>query len=610
MDASSAATHGRGRPKKRKATKDAAAAAAASDKKRRTTRASRQPVLPPSIELNTTHAALNNFDAPTVGKILLSDNPDQVASALNALLRASSDVDVNYCLGPGGETILLALVKLFDEAIGWDVVCNIHDNGDDSNCNDNLEPTVASWDSISLSGMHQRWRTFCRNKLASPLASSSDTRLLIEPETDTRVLDVIIAIFRNLSFVAQNLRFLYHTEGVLRVLTGAMYYRGFSAGGGGGGGAGDERSNDDAPSSPHNSNMCVHSIQTLINMAPIIDVTGRQLFIDRIFLESDAKEVLCTVPGQQIAPTDATGDASTGTDNVANSEERTAQYGMSSHLGFGGMYLAKQYDTKAESLDNIPNSVIRDLVGPHVRTTLAIFPALSAILDPNDTTSMTGWHRPSVQAVLEFLTALAEFPDNKGIFLCAPDAVLHRLTEMLFMPRLGPDSMDYVDPVSNTVSRIVALKLMGGYDATIDSDMRDRACELLIKLTDFSSGIKRRLGMARSISGMARRTYTDPSPTSLLETPMEWTHSILRSDEISSSRRMNVRLYDCLLSMVSSSSGKGDAGSLAIRLLANLALIPDNKIGLRYVERKLIYMAAKDPNMAKIACNGIFNRVK
>ncbi|KAL3762958.1 hypothetical protein ACHAWU_001105 [Discostella pseudostelligera] len=619
MDAAAtAAASGRGRPKKRKATKAATAAAAAADapdKKRRTTRASRQPVAPPSIDLNTTHAALNNFDALTVAKILSAGNPDQVASALNALLRASSDVDVNYCLGPGGEKILMALVKLFDEAIGWDddgdvdAKDSIRSSNDDDNCNDNLEPTVSSWDAISLLGIHQRWRTFCRNKLASPLASSSDASLLIDPETDTRVLDVIIAILRNLSYVAQNLRFLYHSEGVLRILTGAMYYRGFSAGG-----AGEERSSDDSPSSSHNSNMCVHSIQTLINMAPIIDVTGRQLFIDRIFLESDAKEVQCTVPGQQLPPNDVNGGASIGTSSASNSEQRNSQYGMSSHLGFGGMYLAKQYDTKAESLENISNSVIRDLVGSHVRATLAIFPALSAILDPNDitaaNTSASGWHRPSVQAVLELLTALIEYPDNKGIFLCVPDALLHRLTEMLFMPRLGPDSMDYIDPVSNTVSRIVALKLMGGYDATIDSDLRDRACELLVKLTDFSSGIKRRLGMACSISGMARRTYDNAASISLSETPRELTPSILRSDETSSSRRMNVRLYDSLLSMVSSSSGKGDTGSLAVRLLSNLALIPDNKSGLRYVERKLISMSGKDPNIAKIAFNGILNRVK
>ena len=73
---------------------------------------------------------------------------------------------------------------------------------------------------------------------------------------------------------------------------------------------------------------------------------------------------------------------------------------------------------------------------------------------------------------------------------------------------------------------------------------------------------------------------------------------------------MNVRLYDSLLSMVSSASGRGDAGQLAVRLLSNLALIPENKSGIRYVERKLISMSGKDPHIAKIACNGIFNRIK
>mmetsp|Transcript_24486 Transcript_24486/g.52762 ORF Transcript_24486/g.52762 Transcript_24486/m.52762 type:complete len:607 (+) Transcript_24486:29-1849(+) len=606
MDAQPAvAQTGRGRPKqKRKATKDAAAAA---DKKRRTTRASRAPVAPPSIDLNTTHPALNNFDATTIAKILTSDNPDQVASALNALLRASSDVDVNYCLGPGGQNILQGLVKLFDEALGWEEDNRDDSNGDDKH-NTNLEPTVASWDAVSLSGKHERWRIFCRDKLASPLASSSDPNKLIDPETDTKILDMIVAILRNLSYVAQNLRFLYHSEGVMRILTGALYYRGYSAGGGG---TENDRSGEDVPSSSHNSNMCVHSIQTLINMVPLIDVTGRQLFIDRVFLESDAKEVLCTVPDQQLPPNEAEG-ATTAT-SASNKKKGHPTYGMSSFLGFGGMHLAKQYDTKAESLDNIPNSVVWGLVGSQVRTTLAIFPALSAILDPNDITtfgtSASGWHRPSVQAVLEFLTALIENPDNKGIFLCVPDKLLHRLTDMLFMPRLGPDSMDYIDPVSNTVSRVVALKLMMGYDATVDSDMRDRACELLVKLTDFNTSLKRRLGMSSSISGMARRQY-DAVPISSSKALSELAPSILRSDETSSSRRINVRMYDSLLSMISSSSGRGDAGSLAVRLLSNLALIPENRTGILYVERKLVSMSGKDPHIAKIACNGIFNRVK
>ena len=50
------------------------------------------------------------------------------------------------------------------------------------------------------------------------------------------------------------------------------------------------------------------------------------------------------------------------------------------------------------------------------------------------------------------------------------------------------------------------------------------------------------------------------------------------------------------------------AGSLATRLLANLALEPENKAGILYVERKVLAMASKDPSIANIACNGIFNR--
>ena len=144
-----------------------------------------------------------------------------------------------------------------------------------------------------------------------------------------------------------------------------------------------------------------------------------------------------------------------------------------------------------------------------------------------------------------------------------------------------------------------------GYDATIDSDMRDRSCDLLIRITDLDTGLKRRLGMASSMSGMARRKNdesTTPTSSSLIS------KSIL-SDESLSSRRMNVRLYDSLLPMISSVSLKGDAGAAAVRLLSNLAQVPENKAGVLYVERKLIRKAGSDPHIAKLACNGIFNKL-
>ena len=62
--------------------------------------------------------------------------------------------------------------------------------------------------------------------------------------------------------------------------------------------------------------------------------------------------------------------------------------------------------------------------------------------------------------------------------------------------------------------------------------------------------------------------------------------------------------------MVGSVSGKGDAGSLAVRLLSNLALVPENKAGILYVERKLIAKSATDPGIAQLACNGILKTNK
>jgi hypothetical protein len=579
---------------KRKTTKD-------NESKRRKTRG---PAPPPTIDLNITHRELMNYDATNVSKILSHTNPDQVALALNALMRATSDVDANYCLGYGGEKVIAMLVQIFDDAIEFDANDEEDEDNDGEELNNtNLEPTVATWDGSSLNGKHKRWRKLCREKLASPLVSSSDPNLLLS-ESSIKTLDIIVFIFRNLSYVGQNLRFLYHSDGALRVLTGALYYRGYSSGGGGN----EERSGDETysslnASSSHNSNMCIHALQTLINIAPLIDITGKQLFIDRVFLESDAKEVIHSVPEQQLPPADESGED--GTDSNVNTSEKNgeqrAKYGASTYLGFGGMYLSKQYDSKAETLNNIPNSVVWDAVGYQVRALLAIFPALSAILDPEDVTTMntssSGWHRPSVQAVLELLTVLVENPDNKGVFLCTPDVMLHRLTDMLFMPRLGPESMEYVEPESNTVTRVVALKLQMTYDATIDCDMRDRSCDLLIRLTDLSTGLKRKLGMASSMSGMARRKNDALLSESIL------------SDESSSSRRMNVRLYDSLLPMISSVSLKGDAGAAAVRLLSNLAQVPENKAGILYVERKLIRKAGSDPHIAKLACNGVFDRL-
>jgi hypothetical protein len=370
----------------------------------------------------------------------------------------------------------------------------------------------------------------------------------------------------------------------VRVLTGALYYRGFSFSQKGG----------EYHSISHNSNMCVYAIETLINMAPLIDITGRQLFIDRVFLESDEKEIISTVPYQVSA--------------AADENKPSSVYGIASRLGFGGMHLAKQYDTRAETVDSISDEVVWSMVSSHVQTTLAIFPALSVVLDPNDTTTVTtsgaGWHRPSLQLMLELLVALIENTDNRRIFANVPDVMLLQLTEMLYIHRLGPESLDYIDPISHPVVRVIPLKLGSGYDATVDTDIRDRACEFLVKLTEMSPSARRRLGMATSISSMARKEST-PSPSGSKD---ELSPTILKTVALSP-HRLNTRLYDSITSMISTTSGRGDAGSLASQLLANMATVPENRAGILYCERKLMSVSAMNADVANVACNSIFNRI-
>lgn len=544
-------------------------------------RVSRAPAAPPSIELNTSHPALGECSVSVIASLLIAEDPEHVTRALNALLRASADHDANYCLGVGGEKVISSLCHLFDETIGWDTDISGEVNHKKEADFSNLEPSIAHWGTASLHGNHKIWRDMCRTKLASPLASSSNPNHLIDHEAEVPILDMVLMILRNLSYTAQNLRFIVHSESALRILTGALYYRGHSVGPG-----------DDGHSISHHSNMCTYAIQTFINMAPLIDVTGRQIFIDQVFLESDEKEITSTVPDQT---------------STADGDKEVLRYGVASTLGFGGMHLAKQYDTRAETIDEVSDEMVWASVGSHVEATLAIFPALSSIMDSNDTTSVTtsaaGWHRPSLQSMLELLVALIENTDNKSIFNCFPDFLLHQLTEMLYLHRLGPESLDYIDPINHSVTRVIPLKLTTGYDALIDADIRDRACELLVKLTELSPDVRRRLGMATSISNSAHNEKM------VSDHVYEGISPISKPMATSSHRRINVRLYDSIISMISTSSGRADAGSLAAQLLANMATAPENKAGILYCERKLISISAVNPSISAVVCNGILSRI-
>ena len=203
---------------------------------RKRQRLSTQPHYPPSL------IAAGSSSATSLAASLTSPDPRTKAGALNSLLQICQDDRTNYALGPGGDAVVNALVTVFDDAIGWDGgdCCLKSGDGDDKD----LIPSERTWeDGCSLNDdddddddgglpRSDSWPAFCRRRLSSPLLSYIHPSAFVS-ESDVKVMDAVVVVLRNLSYVASNLRFLAHSTGVLRILVGSLYYRAFNRGGGG-----------------------------------------------------------------------------------------------------------------------------------------------------------------------------------------------------------------------------------------------------------------------------------------------------------------------------------------------------------------------------------------
>ena len=545
---------------------------------------------------------------------LSSADPIDVVGALNVLLRLTSDDRLNFSLGEGGELVVDALVKVFDDAVAWGEGGEEFDRSASDEGAADLDPTEDSWANAAVGHEGGRggglapagltWAEHCALALSQPNPSHAAPGVRVG-EAEYAVLHAVVLVVRNLSFVAANGRFLVHSLGMLRVLSGCLYFRAF------------QRSDEDdrgRQGGANNSNVCLHALHALMNLAAQLDCTGRRIFSDMVLLDpnwiapeeeeeeegegeggggvqSSKRRRKARAPsrGGSQGRIRSQADVALAEADLAKSVLPKAGYGLASVLGFGGLKIAKNFDIRDETLSRVPDDVVRTLVAPHVRSVLALFPALRYCLGVSN-------NRAVVVAAMELMGELIDQPENHAIFLCTPDAILDRLVDLLSVPRLGPESFEYVDPVRNTVSRVSALKIRVGYDQVIDSEMRDRSIELLIKLTGLSPDLKRRLGRGRVRSAGARRgggTGGDLSPATAAK----------------QTQLINSRLYDALVAMLASRTGRHDAPHLAGRLLANLAVAPENRVGMMYVEGRVIDAAGKEPGVANVVCNGVLNHI-
>ena len=249
--------------------------------------------------------------------------------------------------------------------------------------------------------------------------------------------------------------------------------------------------------------------------------------------------------------------------------------------GFGSLWLAKRFDTKEDIVQDISPKLLRFLTQQHVVGVWSIFPALAEVL--TDSTASRLVVMTAVELLQEFINHArvgvvgsvedqedaTEIPSARAILVHIPGKALERLTGLLYIPRLGPDALEYVDPLHNIVPRVTTLKLLMGYDATVDTDVRDRTLDVLVPLMELDSPrMAIRLGSANSsMSGN--------------------------------------RLFDAIFPILSSKVGRNEAPLLATQLLRELSKAKENSPGFLYIQERLLELASKDARVAQLVFNHI-----
>ncbi|CAB9510626.1 Transcription initiation factor IIF, beta subunit [Seminavis robusta] len=462
-------------------------------------------------------------------------DPVKRNGALNELLMQSA---TNYVLD--GEAIVKSLVAVAFDCLDWEN----DDNDNNNNSNKHRQPTFLpdkAWTDHS-SAEAKTWATHCLDRF-------SHREYLMELD-NVRCIEAVLIIIRNLSFAAQNARLLAFSPNVLAILTGSLYEGTFASSPSSG-----EDPNNPNMAPPNQLPLALPALHALQNLAPHLDPEGQKLFCDKLFLTQKGDE-------GPLVPDPATfGQAA---DSV---------------WGFGSLWLAKRLDTKEDVLTDVPGPILLDLTNAagYIVGVWSIFPALYFIFtDPRTPRSVliqaldllqefVNQARVGVVGSVEDDVSKDKIPTARAILVNLPDRVLDRLIDMLYVPRLGPDSLAYEDPTVNIVTRVTYLSLMVGYERTVDTDVRDRSLDVLLPLLEIDS------------PRMANRLAVKPNGM------------------------VRTRLFDALVPCLAGQVGRSESSMLASQVLKELAKAGGPcRLGLAYIRHRLVGMASKDARISQL----------
>jgi hypothetical protein len=453
-------------------------------------------------------------------------NPSKRNDTLQTLLKLSSSHDLNYTLGgeqagtstTSGDQVLHALTDICYECLDMGYQ---HQRPESvTGAGAGAVPFPRQEAVFSAEGT---W-TEPPTKERAQWARHAQIQLEQPKHKQANVLQTILIIFRNLSFVSANVRLMRHNEHVWSILIGCLY---------------ETHGNytEDSTSGVGLYNLALHSLHTLLNMAqqPQLDVTGQLTVCDTLFLH----------------------------DACLNK------------LGWGGMWLAKKFDSREDVVD-VPTSMVLEIALPHLVQIWSLFSALGRVIHDIQTP------RAVLLVALDLLKecmdqvggvvavdAKEEIPSMSSIMKQLPRSILERLVDFLWIPRLGPDALDYVNPLHNVVSRVSTLKLRMGYDATVDTDLRDRALDVLV-------------------------------PWLALQ------EEVVLSKYLGSSPNGWARLYNAVLPILTTTVGRNDAPVLGAQLLKYMSSSPTNQTGMMYIQDRIVELASRDARMAQLAFTHLY----
>jgi hypothetical protein len=537
----------------------------------------------------------------------------QRIKALNSLLRLSTSHETNYALS--GDSVLRELLNIaIYDCLSWPkgvvllssassssgsnqqtslqkqqtIIVGSDGDSDDDDAGTISTPVFSSstaWFKPPTEHM-EAWSQHCRVMLGGAgkrgedciftIASSSSQTGGPLASTMTRekfrILDAIVAILRNLSFVGANHRMLAYTPDVLALLVGCLYDDGTNEACCGSCGDGIEDYNA-------TSNLAVNAMQTLIHLSSYLDVSGQKLLADKLFYSpSIAKD-------GPLVPSHASG---------------AFGQGAGGSWGFGGMWLARRLDTKEDVVADVTKEFLLTMTADYLVGIWSFFSALAWILtnplSPRPVLLMAvdliqeliNHARIGVVGSVDLSEYEDEIPTIRAILVNMPDAMVTRLVDFLYVPRLGPDALEYLDPVTNVVTRVTTLRLLMGYDATIDTDMRDRALELLVPLMELDSPrMAVRLGTERTSTKKA-------SSSSSAKASDGQKQAGAVNNESFNNFKPRMRLLDAIVPILKSSAGRNEASLLASQLLRELSKAKENRVGLLTIQERLVELASND----------------